>query len=299
MLTKSLKLLNHDRQQLIEWPAAEVVGSTSCLQVLSNIKLKFLVTNVGRRSVQYFYIARAKPEARVRDLTLDEYRSLNRVLEYPMLDEAIKRIIRSRIYLNEGQVSLMYPCKVGLLTDMRKMSSSMLRKLRVKLEDTICVYKTGLILNVMEVRKWGTRISKLTSVRHRSTLLRISHGDVYSNSRLYRFGIIDSPECKNCENQVESITHKILECPKAIRVWQTLNRKLSSIGLDEIDLTLSGILGADNNSVMHLTLAAEILSRFIRMAGKVYDPEQLVNASIRTVYLNEPRSEVLRNITIH
>ena len=48
------------------------------------------------------------------------------------------------------------------------------------------------------------------------------HGDINFNSRLKKFGLIDSESCNNCGHQQEIIAHKLIECPAAREAWAKL-----------------------------------------------------------------------------
>jgi hypothetical protein len=193
--------------------------------------------------------------------------------------------------------SFLVPIREGVLRDLKALTSSTIRKANSSIaEKLICVYKIGLILEPGEVLNWCKKIKKLTSVKHRSILLRVIHGDIYSNSRLHRFGLIQDPKCLNCSAPAETIEHKILHCPKSTRLWNILNVKRASIGLDNIDLTIEGILGINDACLLNLTLNAETLKRIISMGGKPFCPENLAENIIKTIKLNDKMGTILNGI---
>ena len=57
----------------------------------------------------------------------------------------------------------------------------------------------------------------------RAIRLRLCYKDIFSNERRHRFGLTDSPSCAIC-NQVESVSHQLLECTNAQRLWNMYRR---------------------------------------------------------------------------
>jgi len=149
----------------------------------------------------------------------------------------------------------LYPIS-GKLKNLSKCSSKEIRINRQENEQT-CVFKIGLILNVTESKTWLYKIRKLTSVRHRNLMLRIAHGDVYSNERKFRFGLVESPDCTRCGN-VDTTTHKLFECEALRDLWRETMRLTCSLnpGVDPIQLALGATL---DTTIGGITLLAEVL----------------------------------------
>ncbi len=55
---------------------------------------------------------------------------------------------------------------------------------------------------------------------------RILQGDIFCNSRMYRFKMVSSPNCNTCPNEVESIKHLLWDCPRSARAWEYLNSQV-------------------------------------------------------------------------
>jgi len=51
---------------------------------------------------------------------------------------------------------------------------------------------------------------------------RLLHGDVFCNTRMFRFKMVDSPNCKFCSS-LETIKHLIWDCERSARVWRYIN----------------------------------------------------------------------------
>ena len=120
-----------------------------------------------------------------------------------------------------------------------------------------------LILAPGEVLAWTSRLKVLSSTRHRNIALRIAHGDIFSNSRLFRFGLKNSPDCLNCHEPNETIVHRLLECPKAWEAWLKLDAIKIKLKLTPlINHTLENIMGAGTRrSKLELALQLELMLR--------------------------------------
>ena len=100
----------------------------------------------------------------------------------------------------------------------------------------------------------------MTSTRHKNVLLRAIHGDIFSNGRMFRFGLIPDPKCLNCHDQSESSLHRLIECPKAAEAWELLERAKLRLNLQPLsDMSIENLLGAkDRVNRLELTLNAEL-----------------------------------------
>ena len=225
-------------------------------------------------------------------MTIREYTSIERFLIYPELRPIIRRMLEA------GHVPNLltpltaldaYPSRGHALTLITSLSSKQLRVNRSDDNDTMqCIYKLGLIMTPGELKSWTLRIKKLTSTRHKNILLRAAHGDIFSNSRLFRFGLKDDPKCCNCPEASETVIHKIVECPKALETWSLLEENKRKLGLNTLsDLSIENLMGAkDRISKIELALQAELILK-LTSRGESYCPEQLVRTAIMLVCESE------------
>ena len=162
-------------------------------------------------------------------------------------------------------------------------------------DEVICVYKLGPIMTMAEVLSWTTRLSKLTSTRHKNILLRLVHGDIFSNSRLARFGLRQDANCANCPEQNETILHKVKECCKAAEAWKLLEEAKRSLRLNTLtDLSLENLIGAkDRVNKIELALQAELIHR-LTSRNITYHPRALVKEVLKLIAHSERLSEDLK-----
>ena len=143
-----------------------------------------------------------------------------------------------------------------------------------------------------EVLAWTGRLKKLTSTRHKNIILRVVHGDIFSNERLMRFGLRQEASCPNCAEPNESIPHKIKECRGAAEAWSELERAKTRLGLNNLtDLSIENLVGAkDRITKLELALQAELLHRLTSSNAR-YCPKGMVNKVVKFIGYSETLSK--------
>ena len=114
------------------------------------------------------------------------------------------------------------------------------------------------------------------------------HGDIFSNSRLFKFRLRDSPACLNCNEPMDTIQHRLIECPKAREAWLKLNEAKLFLNLNPlVELSLENIMGAkDLRNKIELSLQAELILR-LSTKSEAYLPSQIVRSAVLLVGNNE------------
>ena len=175
-----------------------------------------------------------------------------------------------------------YPIGENRLSRISTLTCKAIRVSRTNEGDSmINTFKIGIILTPGELISWTRKIRSLTSTRHRNIILRVAHGDIFSNSRLCRFGLRPDSNCANCPELVESIKHRIVECPKAQEAWSLLAEAKDTLNMNSLsDTSIENVLGAkDDLTKLELTLQAELVLR-LSTKGDGYCPRQLVHSVI-------------------
>ena len=291
-LAEAVKFLNSDRRGMLRWSQDELLDNGQCIGVLQNLLLKQLITPRGLQSIQYLSLYRRFGNPKVKDATARELRLLEMHLRYPALSQSLQLCVTMVGVPMEP--TLMYPIATSKFLHMPLISSKTYRSARIiEADRIICLYKIGLALTPGEVKHWTGRIKKLTSVRHRTIALRLAHGDIYSNSRLHKFGLLESPRCNNCDSTLETIEHKVLDCPKAAECWNKLRDIKEELELtDGGSASVAAILGAcDGYSKLSLALNCELIQRIVSQGGKTYFPSVIITTVVRTILLNEPMAK--------
>ena len=141
------------------------------------------------------------------------------------LPVGIRPLIRNNSFL-DSPVSIIVSTKSESFGAVKLIKSSQLRSrlleikkgfLSVQAKD---VYKQP---QWQEPENWQGNIWKIKNPHIRSYRLKILYKDIFSNERRFRFNLTDSPNCVLC-GQIESVSHQLLECPNAQRLWTMYHR---------------------------------------------------------------------------
>ena len=150
--------------------------------------------------------------------------------------------------------------------------------------------KIGVILSEVECLSWGTKLASLTSTRHKDMILRVVHGDVYTKSKLFRFGMSDDDKCPRCDG-TEDLRHKFIECAYVKKIWSSAKwyiNKLQTLTEPNEDRGKTAIAATLGSNRASMTYTAELLQTIHYLK-----PDQN--------YLVHPKAvtkRVLRNLTI-
>jgi len=108
-------------------------------------------------------------------------------------------------------------------------------------------------MTASECRTWGNRLKKLKAVKHRNALLKLAHGDIYTNERKFRYGLTNSPQC-NC-GEIDTIEHRFIRCRLTKKIWQTIN-----VGEVEIGNEIKAVIGAQvETTIQDMEIKAEMI----------------------------------------
>jgi len=264
--------------------------------LIKEIKLCDLLTSTGKQSLSYFNLRRQN-KRKIGDLSNQDLNSLHRFFDHRLFGQLSKAIHLRNVPPNDDSAT-MIPDSRGL-KDIRKTESKKIREL-INVKDPICVFKLGSIMTPQECISWGASLNKINSVRHKSTILRVAHGDIYTKEKLFRYGLSDSANCPRCD-EIEDLSHKFLNCDYVKLIWRaTFNAtdKLSRIDPGpNVDIE-NKVLGAGVFShPLNLTIHAEVLTRILALKETVnymLRPQVLVKQAITQVMICEKNKEHVR-----
>ena len=100
----------------------------------------------------------------------------------------------------------------------------------------------------------------------------------------------------NCNNPIETVQHRLAECPRAIETWTQLNRIKDRLNLTRLsDTTMENLVGAKEEvSNLELALQAELILK-LSTKHDGYCPEQLVRAAVLLVCNSEKLNPDVKN----
>ena len=292
---RGIDLLKIDRQSI--WDEGHRVGEMKFIQMVRSLKLKNIFTENGKRSIPYFRIV-VRGLTKIGQLTRQDWAQLKKYTKYRKLQPIVDSIVEGNYQaipdLTEEEREL-YPIGKGF-ANLRTLKSKTIRESRAD-KEPLCLFKIGLILTPSESLNFFDKVNKLTSTKHKNSLLRTLHGEIYTKEKLFRFGLVQDPNCENC-NQVETLLHKVQDCARVRAIWE-----LALEATDKLRLALTDnpneeltqrILGAclDSNQTL-VTIHAEILTRIL-MARTALPPPNIFLQSVLLTTLSREKKDRAR-----
>ena len=293
---KGIELLRKDRNEL--WENESIDNNVGIMVAVREMGLKEIVTPRGQISINFYMIWR-RGSRKVKDLREGDLDSLRNHINIKHAPK-IKKAIRLNVNFPLDQLNKSYMINRQL----RPLASLTSKEIRVSRSsaDRIKEFKIGLRLSEQESASWCLRISKLSSVRHRNTVLRVAHGDVYTQERLRRFGLSNTDRCPRCD-EVETLEHRFVSCEYAKRIWREAKKYTRQLivttgaSVDPVKEAMSALI--DHNLEV-LTLHAELLSRLISLNPEqqyTIHPKHLVRQAIKSITIREGKQSIKNSFT--
>jgi len=244
-------------------------------------------------SITYFNLIQ-QGKVRIGDLSNMELMQLSRFIDRSVLNELRSMNLKFPLPRLVDYKELV-PCG-NTLVNICQMTSKAIRN-AIEVIDPICIYKCGLMLTPNESLTWLNNLNKVTSIRHKSIILRVAHGDIYTKEKLHRFALIDAPNCPRC-GQIETLQHKVMECDYVKRIWSSvtyLSNKLRLVDnpTEDPEKTIMGA-GSGSNQLI-IAIHAEILNRIVNLRDDetyLMRPQIMAKLSIETIIKNERNPEI-------
>ena len=138
--------------------------------------------------------------------------------------------------------------------------SSDLRKMMYN-KEVICFTKCGLIMTTNEAKSLYFKIKKIKSIWNRNSTLRIIHGDLSYNSKLFLTGLNESNKCSRC-NEVGDFMHTVFECYSIEPLWQKI-KNIFCLKCDNHE-----VLAHPNLNSLSLALISQLIYNRIKLCPK-------------------------------
>jgi hypothetical protein len=274
----AIKLLRSNREGL--WELEELDNNVMFLKAIRSTPIVEFLNERGLRSIVY-YLIRGRNKRLMGDLTGEE---LGLLINYTELNKRDKLLRAVNINLAYGNLDNVWDT-IYSGHKFRKISECTSKSVRETMfgSATIKNFKIGLNLDEKASKSWFLKVSQLKSVIHRSTILRVAHGDVYTQEKLARFGLSDEVGCPRCD-LVEDLEHKIFRCDYVNRIWDVVLRVTNGpIDQDR----LKSIMGVDSK---FLNIHAEVLKRILSIkkeAEYLVHPKTFVKLALKTLIVHE------------
>ena len=127
-----------------------------------------------------------------------------------------------------------------------------------------------------EIKETLAKINKLNCVRMKSTYLRVLHGDVYTGTKLLKFGLSDTDQCGKCR-QTENLEHLLTHCWYSGAIWSKVAALYRKTDLRRQTYNNGGI-----NFILGINLSAPKIKLHLEIIKKLVAKEK-PNVLPRTV----------------
>jgi hypothetical protein len=193
----------------------------------------------------------------------------NIMAAFQHLPEFIKNICTDlqNVANNENELYIIIndKCKI-LKASSSKEIQSMLKRVYLKVEPIDWKKKYNLELPMEQMRYRTKKAQRLVkNPKLRNILLRVWHGDIFSNERMKRFNMIEDDMCGRCKKYKETIDHQFLKCKEARLFWSAYNNLMWKIGLEKCKVTTLNDIILPNSEDNELSFAVKIIVLNINM----------------------------------
>ena len=294
---QGIEILRRDRGKM--WADRSLDTDRRLIAAIRETNIKEVVTTRGQGSLAFF-LPWARGARKVRDLTIRELERLSRHVAADKTTK-LKIAIRCNLPPPEENFYKMYKVK-QLYKPLGKISSQEFRNSRNP-KDSINTFKVGISPADKESLTWGLRIRKLTNTSHKALLLRVAHGDIYTQDKLFRYGLKDTNKCPRCD-EIETLKHKIVDCEYASRIWAQTDRVVSCMidaKFQNQDSLVKALGMSKEDTIATLTLKAEVMQTILRLKpdqNYLLHPKLLVHNILKRLSIKERKQE-LRQVFIN
>lgn len=107
---------------------------------------------------------------------------------------------------------------------------------------------------------------------------------VFTNDKLYRLKMIDSPLCQRCNMEVESIRHKWFDCSNSKLIWAFLNRIMSQMIGKAFNITYNQLIEGVNINVKNRHVCNKLVTY---INHKIFGLNKPVNEEIISSWIKQ------------
>ena len=133
-----------------------------------------------------------------------------------------------------------------------------------------------------KIKALGRKLMRLTNTKLKMILLRSIHGDIYSGTRLKKFGMTDCDKCPRCDRP-ETIEHQLLSCYYCRTLWSAVS-DLTGIRTSNMD----SLLGLDDtHDTVTITIHSEIIRKLLAIERPTCNPIELLRSTLNNLALLE------------
>ena len=291
---EGIKLLGIDRRKLLF--NSKLKSDRITVGKVREMKLHRIIKPGKRPSILFFnaWISGIRKVGDLSTAALEKLRPIIITDLMPTLENAVRLNLPESNARGALEEETFYDGK-----SYRKLSSLTSKEIRISRCNNmpICDFKIGLVLTQCESLSYFSKIRKLSSTKHKDTILRILHKEVYTKSKLHRYGLADSPKCPRCD-EIEDLTHKVVLCAYAERIWKQVISITNPLRTTPATTNIGTVVGADiGSNLVTLTINAEVCQRILYLKDSneyLIHPRKFVELAIKAVERKEKDPELKR-----
>jgi hypothetical protein len=126
----------------------------------------------------------------------------------------------------------------------------------------------------------------LHAPRDRFYKFRILHGDIFCNTRMYKFKMVTSPNCKYCPNTQETVRHVLWDCPRAAQAWSYLKAYIRG-KVDDGYITYNTIILGNPDPNMAIETMITWITKALLSIDRDLIGNDLIEKKFNTLYYYE------------
>ena len=151
--------------------------------------------------------------------------------------------------------------------------------------------------NVTLSYRWGNVFKGLNSNLDCQLNFFILHNTLYSNDKLHKFGLLESPSCTFCNTEDETLFHLFIACPVINSLWIGITNKLKhTLSVNDMNEWVHmTLLGVEKNSCSKRRLLIDfVLTTYKKTLWntRVYLLEKYSVVNVENYYYNSLKKKI-------
>jgi hypothetical protein len=270
-----------------------IKSHTNLMNIIQAEKIADLVKNPNSITVALLRQAGVETTAQMDQQTLNALRkelppgTLSLVQQY--LNNKAAGTTYNAGFLEIKNMRTHVPNNALKMTPTVKITSKLIRRLS-KNHESIVLSKILPDARPEEIHRTLTKVMKLKNTRQKNIFLRIYNNDIYSKEKLYKFGLIDSPECPKC-GAIETKLHLVYKCPQVLAIWNRLEELLNGRHVSSLEDVLT-----KNNNPTTLKIKIEILGLLIQKSRSPFGTKETIECALNKLIQVEKNNRILKSI---
>jgi hypothetical protein len=260
---------------------------------LGNLSIKSLEQMVNITGIPKLFLKRrcAQGSLSIKD-AIEEIKNGNHDTEIilkPFKDK-FKNIYNNLLTRTAPDCSFKLTDKIQVIELNNKITTKVIRMCLMSLKynclDHITLQKSYMIPDIKNkhVITMLSNVSLLTCTRNKNTMLRMLNGEWYTNLKLKKMGLKESPICDRC-NLIEDREHMLVECKYVHKIWKQFYQYTNVVLGTNLEVNIENVLCIGNNAASKsiIALTAELINLICSRKRPLLNEASVLTVLKRTV----------------